>query len=380
MRILLIGEYSRLHNSLKEGLQKLGHEAIIIGNGDGFKKYPVDIELKPIFNTILLKKIRTLVFKILKIDFESIYRYLKFKKEIKRLGQFDIIQLISENPLGIIPKYEIKSLNYLLNYTKSIFTLSCGIDYYSIKFMTEKKFKYSFLDPYFENQIKSNDYKFILSQIEGEHLKLHDFCYTNCKGIIASDMDYHLPLIGVKKYLGLIPNPINIQKIKYTPLTINGKINIFHGVNINAQHKKGNSYFFEALEIIKKKYSDKIEIHTTYSVPYEEYIKRYNDCHILLDQVYGYDQGYNALEAMAKGKVVFTGAEKEWLEHYSLEEDTIAINAKPNAKQIAEKLEWLITNPHKIIEISKNARAFIEKEHNYIEIAKKYINTWSTAN
>jgi len=36
--------------------------------------------------------------------------------------------------------------------------------------------------------------------------------------------------------------------------------------------------------------------------------------------VYAYDQGFNALEAMAKGKVVFTGAEKEWLELYNLEE------------------------------------------------------------
>ena len=40
----------------------------------------------------------------------------------------------------------------------------------------------------------------------------------------------------------------------------------------------------------------------------------FDTAHILLDQVYAYDQGYNALEAMAKGKVVFTGAEKEWEE------------------------------------------------------------------
>jgi hypothetical protein len=30
------------------------------------------------------------------------------------------------------------------------------------------------------------------------------------------------------------------------------------------------------------------------------YINSYNKAHILLDQVYAYDQGYNALEAMAK--------------------------------------------------------------------------------
>jgi hypothetical protein len=39
-------------------------------------------------------------------------------------------------------------------------------------------------------------------------------------------------------------------------------------------------------------------------VPYATYIELYNKSHIVLDQVFSYDQGYNALEAMAKGKVV----------------------------------------------------------------------------
>jgi len=79
---------------------------------------------------------------------------------------------------------------------------------------------------------------------------------------------------------------------------------------------------------------------------------------------------------LAKGKVVFTGAEKEWLELYNLEEDTVAINALPDAKHIAAKLEWLILNPKKIKDISKNARAFIEKEHHYISIAERYVKQW----
>ena len=37
-----------------------------------------------------------------------------------------------------------------------------------------------------------------------------------------------------------------------------------------------------------------------------------------------------------------------------------------------------ILNPEKIIEISKNARAFIEKEHHYTVIAQKYLDVWNT--
>ena len=77
-------------------------------------------------------------------------------------------------------------------------------------------------------------------------------------------------------------------------------------------------------------------------------IKSYNECHIFLDQLYAYDQGYNALEAMAKGKVVFTGAEKEWLEYYDLEENSVVINALPDVNYLVEKLSVLIENPEEI--------------------------------
>ena len=53
------------------------------------------------------------------------------------------------------------------------------------------------------------------------------------------------------------------------------------------------------------------------------------------------------------------------------------INAKPNVDYLVEKLSMLIENPEKIIQISKNARAFIEKEHDYILVAKKYLSTWN---
>ena len=61
-------------------------------------------------------------------------------------------------------------------------------------------------------------------------------------------------------------------------------------------------FFEKALAIIQQKYQDKIDVFVTENVPYNDYINRYNQAHIVLDQLYGHDQGSNALEAMAKGK------------------------------------------------------------------------------
>ena len=90
----------------------------------------------------------------------------------------------------------------------------------------------------------------------------------------------------------------------------------------------------------------------------------------------GYDQGYNALEAMAKGKVVFTGAETIFTEYYKLEK-TVAINALPDSEAIAAELERLILNPRLIAEIGANAREFILQHHQYQKVAESYVNLWN---
>ena len=213
--------------------------------------------------------------------------------------------------------------------------------------------------------------------LEDEFIELHKYLYQNIRGVIASDLDYFIPLKGHPKCLGLIPHPINTDRINMLPISVSNPIVIFHGINRNNFNKKGNYLFKDALEIIKEKYKGRIKIIEVENLPYQEYIESFNEAHIVLDQVFAYDQGYNALEAMAKGKVVFTGAEKEWLDYYSLEEDTVAVNALPDVESIVGKLEWLITNPEIISEISLNARKFVEKEHNYITVANKFIQTWN---
>ncbi len=376
MRILLIGEYSRLHNSLKEGLTALGHEVLLVGNGDGFKNYPVDIRLDHSFHSKFLKKFKVAFYKLTSIDIGSWEIYFKTLLINKKLKGFDVVQLINESSIKASPKLEIKFLKRILKQNKKLFLLSCGIDYQCMKYMMEGKFEYSIMSPYLEDKSLFELYKFQLQYLNEDYTKLHNFIYNNSNGVIATDMDYHIPLLGNKHYLWLIPNPINIEKIKYTPLKVDDKIKIFHGVNTKAVVKKGNQYFSDALKIIEKKYGDKVEIKTTYSIPYNEYIKLYDECHILLDQVYGYDQGYNALEAMAKGKVVLTGAEKEFEKFYDLKHQ-VAVNVKPDVNQIVNALSDLIENPEKILNISKSARTFIEDCHDYKKIAKKYSNVWS---
>lgn len=381
MRILLLGEYSRLHNTLREGLSHLGHEVTLVGDGDGFKNFPVDVSIRATFTEKpIISFIKKGIFKVFGYDLSALERGLRFCKQESQLRNYDIVQLINEKPIKTTPRLERYLLKKIFKNNKKVFLLSCGVDYISVQFMLNKGFRYSLMNPYFEKpEVSKKDFQYILDYTKKSHQKTHKLVFENIQGVIASDFDYVLPLQEHPLFMGLIPNPVNCKKIIHTPLEIKNRIQIFLGINRSTYTKKGIPFFEKALKIIREKYPDKVEVTVVENLPYAEYIQFYDKAHILLDQVYAYDQGYNALEAMAKGKVVFTGAEKEFLEHYNLQEDEVCINALPDVDAIIEKLSWLIENPSEIQRIGKNARAFIEQEHDYVKIAQKYLNVWNNA-
>jgi glycosyltransferase involved in cell wall biosynthesis len=377
MRILLVGEFSRLHNSLKEGLEALGHEVIIIANGDSFKNYPSDLSTKARWCETKLGNItRQIIYRLSKFDIAKIEFGIRFYLFIKRLKNYDIVQLINEQPIQTIPVFERFLIRKIFKQNKNVFLLCCSVDFEVAQHLMNKKERYSIMNPYFENPNSIKEYQFILDFLKPNHKKTHDLIYENICGVIASDIDYVLPLQKHPKFLDLIPNPVNISKIKHYDLKIDGKIIIFLGINRSTYYTKGISFFEKAIEIIKEKYPDKVEVIIVENLPYQEYISLYDKAHIVLDQVYGFDQGYNALEAMAKGKVVFTGAETEFEKHYNLTEK-VAINALADVDYLVESLSDLIEHPEKIKVIGNRARTFVEKEHDYIKIAKTYLTTWN---
>lgn len=375
MKILLIGEYSRLHNSLKEGLQKLGNDVTILGFKDGFKDFPVDFPLEKKWDSGFRKKIKLIILVLTGFDISSYLTYRQFWKNRNHFKSFDVVQLINENSFFCDYTHEKKILEYLFKHNKKVFLLSAGDDYMYVDYNFQHPENPSIVQPYLAGKIADKDFSNVLKFRTKPFEKLHHYIYENIQGVIATDLDYHIPSQNHPKYLGLIPSPINLDKFPKKELVINERIVIFHGINRESYFKKGNDFFEKALEIIKKKYDTKIDVFVTENVPYNDYINRYNQAHILLDQLYGHDQGSNGLEAMAKGKAVFTNASDVFEKHYNLTEK-VAINGLPDVDYLVSELSFLIENPTEIIAIGNHARIFIEKEHDYVKIARKYLDTW----
>jgi glycosyltransferase involved in cell wall biosynthesis len=376
MRILLIGEYSRLHNSLKEGLLELGHEVKIVANSDGFKNFPVDYSID--YKFCKLKTVnffRQAIVRVFGFDIAKLEQGIRFYLLLKKFKDYDVVQFINETSINTTKKMELFLIKKILSQNKKAFFLTTGIDVFNLQYWLSNPNKKSIIQPYIQNNKIYAEYDYIKDYLSKKHIKNHDFIIKNCYGIIATDLDYVAPNIENPKFLGMIPNPVNLKKLNYNELLIKDKINIFLGINEWSYNQKGIIYFEKALAIIQKKYPKKVTVIVAKTLPYFQYIEAYNKTHILLDQALAIDQGYNALEAMAKGKVVFTGAESEFTDYYKITE-RVCINAKPNVAYLVNELSFLIENPNEIIAIGKRARAFVEKEHDYVKTASTYLKVW----
>ena len=101
MRILLIGEYSNLHNSLKVGLIANGHEVKLVSAEDGFKGFKSDFHLKDNnFN-----KTPYLISRLFKFFFGYYFSFYaksyKFHLIRKKLKEYDVVQLINQHFQGL---------------------------------------------------------------------------------------------------------------------------------------------------------------------------------------------------------------------------------------------------------------------------------------
>ena len=375
MRILLVGEYSNLHNSLKQGLEKRGHEVLLLGSGDAFKKFYVDINVrgKYVQDLYLPNAVRQAIFRATNYDIAFLETYMRAKKALRKLGDFDVIQLINEYPFKTPYFFERKLVKMLRKMTKRLVILGCGDDYLYLK----NRHKL----PNHPMDMLRGKQKFPWSELylTEKHRNYHKWVFKQKDLLITTDLDYHTIYKDAKlaDYFGMIPNPVNLDALTAIPFPAGAeKTVIFHGINRSNYYKKGNDLFEKALGQIKQEFKEKVEIITAESLPYTEYIKKYDTAHIVLDQTYALDQGYNALEAMAKGKVVFTGAGDAFCAFYNLPENSVAIHTIPDAEKIAKNLQKLLKNPEKLVEISENAREFIERYHDYEEIAEKYVRAW----
>lgn len=367
MKILLIGEYSNVHNTLAEGLRTLGHEVTVASNGDFWKNYPRDIDLRResgICGTI-----------------SFMWRLIK---ALPKMRGYDVVQII--NPIFLELKAErlLPIYRYIRRNNGKMILGAFGMDYYWVNVnSTIMPLRYS--DFNFGKDLRHDDAAERERQdwIGTPKQHLNEIIAHDCDAINAGLYEYiatyqAVPTLKDKTFF--IPFPIKMpEEDRETKskdnesITKDRPLRIFVGISKKRTVYKGTDIMLRAALDIKAKYPNLVDVRIAEGIPFDEYQKMMNGSDCILDQLYAYTPAMNALLAMSKGIIVIGGGEEE--NYDILGEDNLRpiINVQPNYESCYHELEQLILHPERIPQLKQQSIDYIRKHHDHIKVAEKFI-------
>ena len=364
MKILLMGEYSNVHATLADGLRKLGHQVTVLSNGDFWKNYPRDINM---------------VRKPGKLG--GIQYLLKLYTIVHKLRGYDIVQLI--NPMFLELKAErlFSIYRYLRRHNKKVILGGFGMDYYWVNVCCQNKpLRYSDFNLGDALRNTTDAIKEKKDWLGTTKERLNRMIAEDCDGIVTGLYEYwvcYQPSFPQKTTF--IPFPIRpYAQPSDVPNTIPQKVKLFIGINKTRSVYKGTDIMLKAAQAIKTQYPDRVELRIAESIPFDEYVKMMNGSDAILDQLYSYTPSMNPLEAMARGIICIGGGEPENYEILHETELHPIINVLPNYKSVYQELEDLVLHPERIPQLKKESIAYINKHHDYIKVAKRYEQFYSS--
>ena len=363
MRILLLGEYSNVHATLAKALRALGHEVLVVSNGDFWKDYPRDIDLSR-------KGGR----------YDGIKYLLKTYSLLPRLRGYDVVQII--NPMFLELKAEriFPIYKYLRRHNKRMVLGAFGMDYYWVSTCCDKKpLRYS--DFNFGNQLRTNADAIAMRAdwLGTSKERLNHMIATDCDAIVSGLYEYdvcyrmHFPYKTTH-----IPFPIELKKSAQASYRQGDKLRLFIGVNTARSAYKGTDIMLQAAEDAARRWPDKIELKVARSVPFDTYRQMMEGSDAILDQLYSYTPSMNPLEAMSKGIICIGGGEPEAYDLIGEHELRPIINVLPNYDSVYHAIEQLALHPKRIAVLQQQSIEYIHRHHDSVKVANQYLDLWNS--
>jgi hypothetical protein len=355
MKILLIGEFSGLQNELKHALIQLGHNATLAAANDFYKKYPADINLG-FGENLYSYKLRQLVYPFIQLN---------------KMTGYDVVHLVSPY---IAPRFIGLNI-YLLKFLKknnNIVTLSgAGDDPFFVTY-SEKTMRYSPI-PWNEKIDRKGKPHHMRSEHQLNIMKQYAGAVDR---VIPIMYEYHSTFCAAgyeEKTEKPIPIPIDLKKHKIAINYSSKKLVFFHG--LNRPGFKGSFMIESAFNQLAKKYPNDVECVIKGRMAFNDYLEILTKTNISVDQVFSYSLAMNALYSMAQGKVVCGGAEVESNILYGGALPPV-FNLEPNVNQILDVFEEILERRSSLESIAHLSRDFVERHHDSLSIAQRYINCW----
>ncbi len=371
MKILLIGEASFLHNTLKKGLVERGHRVLTMSDGNGWHDAPRDIDLRRDGRWGKLGGLRV-VWQLL--------------RHLPQLCGNDVVQIHNYQFVPLMYRWNTLLLRFLKLTNRRVVKGCFGDDPQIFRRQAQGVPAYS--DTYWSGQLQNAElHRDRIAEVvehgaEASWRKTTRMADALVACLYEYWLDYNEPPYAAK--LHYIPLPMECEEMvrwcdgemvkcvgndaPSHPLTI------LIGLQPKRDFMKGAMKIAAFVEEVARRHPGKVQIKYVEGVPYDEYMHLLAEADVLVDQLYSYTPSMNSLAAMARGTVVIGGGEEEYYEFIG--EDTLRpiINVRPDVpdEENIAAIERALFTDGTLERMAQESIQFVYKYHDYRHVAEQY--------
>lgn len=371
MKILLIGEASFLHNTLKKGLVERGHRVTTMSDGNGWHDAPRDIDLRRDGRWGKLGGLRV-VWQLL--------------RHLPQLCGNDVVQIHNYQFVPLMYRWNTLLLRFLKLTNRRVVKGCFGDDPQIFRRQAQGVPAYS--DTFWSGQLQNAELhrdriaEVIEHGAEASWRKTTHMADALVACLYEYWLDYNEPPYAAK--LHYIPLPMECEEMvrwcdgemvkcvgndaSSHPLTI------LIGLQPKRDFMKGAMKIAAFVEEVARRHPGKLQIKYVEGVPYDEYMHLLAEADVLVDQLYSYTPSMNSLAAMARGTVVIGGGEEEYYEFIGEKTLRPIINVRPDVpdEENIAAIERALFTDGMLERMAQESIQFVHKYHDYRLVAKQY--------
>ena len=387
MKILLIGEASFLHNTLKKGLVERGHRVTTMSDGNGWHDAPRDIDLR--------RDGRWGKFGGLRVVWQLL-------RHLPQLCGNDVVQIHNYQFVPLMYRWNTLLLRFLKLTNRCVVKGCFGDDPQIFRRQAQGVPAYS--DTFWSGQLQNTDqHRDRIAEVvehgaEASWRKTTAMADALVPCLYEYWLDYNEPPYAAK--LHYIPLPMECEKMvrwcdgemvkcvgNDTPSHPNDSqlptnlttspshhLTILIGLQPKRDFMKGAMKIATFVEEVARRHPGKVQIKYVEGVPYDEYMHLLAEADVLVDQLYSYTPSMNSLAAMARGTVVIGGGEEEYYEFIGEKTLRPIINVRPDVpdEENIATIERALFTDGMLERMAQESIQFVHKYHDYRLVAKQY--------
>lgn len=358
MKFLFIGDASNARYTLAKGLRELGHEALVVGTGGGWRHMHVDICLERGSGKT-----------------GAVIYLLRWLLLLPKLKGYDIVDFNGQLMMAFKPWLKRLFYDFIRKRNRCTVTTLLGVGHYYVKACVEARL---FRSSDFNIGDEPRTNAFAVEMAEGwlnqpEVVELSRHMAETSHLLIGTGYEYWASLHHYfPQKTCFVPLPIDMPECPVRIRETEWPVRFFIGIQKERDEEKGTDILWRVLQKLKNDYPDKMTVNKVENIPYDEYCRMMADSDILIDQLYTC-YAMNALKAMSMGIATATVAIPEAYELLSERERFPMIDLPCDEEGIYRRLEHYVLHPEELTQVKRQSVEFVRKHHHYLKVARQYV-------